>query len=272
MSSRLNCLTARPGRVVDQVAAGGDVAEILAVGLGVHGDHHVHAARAADVGVLAHADLVPGRQPLDVGREVVLARHGDAHAEERLHQQRVGAGGPGAVDVGDLDGEVVVCGVSCDAHACGGQVPGFAARCDRARRVSAGPPRRWRTGSVRVNFCMSQAPVGQRSAHRPQCTQRSSSFTITRRGLRQRVGHVEILGQVQRRRGQPGAQVLFRAVRRDGQAAGRADVHAGIALDAELLGEHRLDVAVEAALDLLRELLGREAELHLDVQLLEALR
>ena len=31
-----------------------------------------------------------------------------------------------------------------------------------------------------VDFCMSQAPVGQRSAQSPQCTQRSSSFTITR--------------------------------------------------------------------------------------------
>ena len=30
------------------------------------------------------------------------------------------------------------------------------------------------------NFCMSHAPVGQRSAHRPQCRQTSSSFTITR--------------------------------------------------------------------------------------------
>ena len=29
------------------------------------------------------------------------------------------------------------------------------------------------------NFCMSQAPVGQRSAHRPQCRHTSSSFTIT---------------------------------------------------------------------------------------------
>src|SRR3546814_7658279 len=30
------------------------------------------------------------------------------------------------------------------------------------------------------NFCMSQAPVGQRSAHRPQCRHTSSSLTITR--------------------------------------------------------------------------------------------
>ena len=29
-------------------------------------------------------------------------------------------------------------------------------------------------------FCMSHAPVGQRSAHSPQCRHTSSSFTITR--------------------------------------------------------------------------------------------
>src|SRR5271154_6084177 len=31
-----------------------------------------------------------------------------------------------------------------------------------------------------VDFCMSHAAVGQRSAHRPQCTHTSSSFTMTR--------------------------------------------------------------------------------------------
>jgi len=31
-----------------------------------------------------------------------------------------------------------------------------------------------------VDFCMSQAAVGQRSAHKPQCTQTSSSLTMTR--------------------------------------------------------------------------------------------
>ena len=34
-----------------------------------------------------------------------------------------------------------------------------------------------------VNFIMSQAPVGQRSAQSPQCRQRSSSLTMTRRVL-----------------------------------------------------------------------------------------
>src|SRR3984957_602073 len=35
-------------------------------------------------------------------------------------------------------------------------------------------------GQWSEDFCMSHAAVGQRSAHRPQCTHRSSSFTMTR--------------------------------------------------------------------------------------------
>ena len=31
-----------------------------------------------------------------------------------------------------------------------------------------------------MNFCMSQAPVGQRSAQKPQCSHTSSSLTMTR--------------------------------------------------------------------------------------------
>ena len=44
-----------------------------------------------------------------------------------------------------------------------------------------------------VDFCMSQAAVGQRSAHSPQCTQRSSSFTMTRPVCFSGVGDVERL-------------------------------------------------------------------------------
>src|ERR1700729_3975699 len=36
------------------------------------------------------------------------------------------------------------------------------------------------SGQCSSDFCMSQAAVGQRSAHRPQCTHTSSSFTMTR--------------------------------------------------------------------------------------------
>ena len=93
---------------------------------------------------------------------------------------------------------------------------------------------------------MSQAPVGQRSAHSPQCRQTSSSFTMTRPVLSPSCD-VEILREIVRRRVQPRAQIGFLAVRREGDAVHRADVDAGVALDAELRREHRLHVAIQAA-------------------------
>src|SRR5690606_7780467 len=57
----------------------------------------------------------------------------------------------------------------------------------------------------------------------------------------------------------------------DREAIDRADVDARVALDAELGREHRLQVAVQAPLDLRRDLLRGEAELDLDVELAEAL-
>src|SRR5260370_19535703 len=47
---------------------------------------------------------------------------------------------------------------------------------DSQRLRHAGPAR----VMSRRNLRMSQAPVGQRSAHRPQCRQTSSSFTMMR--------------------------------------------------------------------------------------------
>ncbi len=72
-------------------------------------------------------------------------------------------------------------------------------------------------------------------------------------------------------RREPLAQIVFLAVARDGEALHRTDVDAGVALDAARGGEDGLDVAVEAALHFARGLLGGEAQLHFDVQLLEAL-
>ncbi len=63
----------------------------------------------------------------------------------------------------------------------------------------------------------------------------------------------------------------LRAVRRDGEAIDRTDVDAGVALDAQLRGEHRLHVAVQAALHLERRLFRGKSQLHLDVDFLEAL-
>jgi xanthine dehydrogenase YagS FAD-binding subunit len=56
---------------------------------------------------LADPDLVPGRQALDVGRKDVARADRHAHAQDRLGEQLVGRGRAGAVDVGELDHEIV---------------------------------------------------------------------------------------------------------------------------------------------------------------------
>ncbi len=99
-----------PGGVIQEITAGAHFRQVLGVSLGVHGHHDVHPAGAGEITLAAHADLEPGGQALDVGGEEVLAHHGDAHAEDGLHEQAVGAGGTGAVDVRDLDDEVVYAG------------------------------------------------------------------------------------------------------------------------------------------------------------------
>ena len=88
--------------------------------------------------------------------------------------------------------------------------------------------------------------------------------------LRKVGGDVDVLRQVDGRRRQPRAQVDFVALRRNRQAVRRADVDAGVALDAQVRREVRLHVAVEAALHFARRLLSGEAEFDLDVQRLEA--
>ena len=71
------------------------------------------------------------------------------------------------------------------------------------------------------------------------------------------VGDVEVLVEMRRGRLQPLAQVGFVAVLGKADAIHRADIDAGVALDAQGCGEYRLDVAVQAALGL--------AERELDV-------
>ena len=155
----------RPGVVVEQVAARLDLGDVLVPGLRVHRHHQVDAAARAEMALLGDPHLVPGRQALDVGRKDVARRDGDAHAQDRLARTaRVGAGRAGAVDVGELDDEVVD-----PLH-----------RCNSGCEHAWPPVRRAAWAMSSRKRCMSQAPVGQRSAHRPQCRQTSSSFTITR--------------------------------------------------------------------------------------------
>ena len=63
-----------------------------------------------------------------------------------------------------------------------------------------------------VDFCMSQAAVGQRSAHSPQCTQRSSSLTITRPVCGSAAETYSACVQIHGRRLEPRAQVGLVAV------------------------------------------------------------
>ena len=151
----------RLGVIVEQVAAGLDRGDILVPGLRVHRHHEIGAAARAEMAGFRDADLVPGRQALDVGREDVARRAGNAHAQHRAGKQLVGAGRTRTVDVGKPDDEVVYAADWCLVR----------------HRSSA-----W-VMSMRY-FFMSQAPVGQRSAHSPQCRQTSSSFTMTRPVLR----------------------------------------------------------------------------------------
>src|ERR1700737_4119593 len=115
----------------------------------------------AEMSVLGHPHLIPGRQALDVGGEDVARRDRHAMTQDRAAEQFVGARRARAVDVGEADDEVVY---AADRLLDGHDVPAW----DMSMRY----------------FCMSQAPVGQRSAHRPQCKQTSSSLTMTRPVLR----------------------------------------------------------------------------------------
>ena len=181
--------------IVEQVAARLDRGDVLVPGLRVHGDHEVDAAAPPEMAVAGHAHLVPGRQALDVRREDVARGDRHAHADDRAREQPVGARRSRPVHVGELHDEVVD--------------PFEAAR--PAERPAPGRDRRWGsvladrfgfrsrasrpTGAAQAlsacgspgcmamlisDFCMSQAPVGQRSAHSPQWRHTSSSLTMTR--------------------------------------------------------------------------------------------
>ncbi len=97
----------RPARVEHQPAAAAHLGHVLRVGGGVQRHHQVEVRGAGGVAVFADPDLVPRGQALDIRREDVLARDRNAHPEDGLHDEAVGAGRAGAVGRGDLEGEVV---------------------------------------------------------------------------------------------------------------------------------------------------------------------
>ena len=133
-SSRSRVAGQRPARVVQDPAARGDLLDVALVGRRVHRDDQVEAGGARGVAPRVGADLVPGRQSLDVRREEVLPRHGDPHPEDRAAQQAVGAGRPGPVDRADLEGEVVDPARGRAAVGARGNLAGTRSRGVRARR------------------------------------------------------------------------------------------------------------------------------------------
>ena len=184
---------ARPGRVVHQPAATRDFCKVLRIGLRVHRHHDVDAIGPRLETLARDPDLVPGRQALDVRREVILADDRDSHPKDGFQQQPVGTGRAGTVDRSDFDYDIVDSGHEhlTSAETCSrccnntrteypNPIPVLAYAAETFCRRGAGSGSLQAYGTRTVDFCMSQAPVGQRSAHRLQCTHRSSSLTITR--------------------------------------------------------------------------------------------
>src|SRR3569833_2250611 len=110
--------------------------------------------------VFRDADLVPGRQALNVRREDVARRDGHAHAHDGPGEHLVGAGGARAGDVGEADDEIVYA-----AERRGGR------HDDPACVISS------------KYFCMSQALVGLCLVLWSLCWLSSSSLIMTRPGL-----------------------------------------------------------------------------------------
>src|SRR3569623_298635 len=100
------------------------------------------------------AHFIPGWQALNIRWEDVARRDRHPHPQNGTGEHLIGGGRARAVDIGELDDEVV-----------------NGTHLRHAYSV---------LGAFSRNFCMSQAPVGQRSAQRPQCRQRSSSLAMMR--------------------------------------------------------------------------------------------
>ena len=154
-------LSARPGGVVEQVTAGGQFAKVALIRLGVHCHRNIHAAGARQVAAVAGAHLIPGGQALDIGREIVLARDRDAHPEQGLHQQRIGAGRASAVYVGDANREIVVCRhepfYQCTTPRCEPALPPSRSRPCACRANPGAADRRLRgarrESAIRISAC-----------------------------------------------------------------------------------------------------------------------
>src|SRR5215472_9881469 len=85
-------------------------------------------------------------------------------------------------------------------------------------------------------------------------------------GLREGIGNKQCLIRVDCGSRQSFAKVGFFTVTGDGEALDRADIDAGVTLDAARREEGRLDVAVQTTLHFARRLLRVEAQFNLDMK------
>src|SRR4051812_14462942 len=141
------------GRIVKQITARIDARHVLVPGLRIHRDHEIDAAARAEIAGFRNAHFIPGGQPLNVGWKDIARADRHAHSQNGLCEKLIGRCRTGAVDVRELNDEVVYFWLRHAGPAC---------------------------VTSRRNLRMSQAPVGQRSAHSPQCRQTSSSLAMIR--------------------------------------------------------------------------------------------
>ena len=153
---------------------------------------------------------------------------GTPMAQDRAREHLVGAGRARAVDVGEADDEVVYA----------------------ADRLFVGHAR---TCLSHLDEVFLHVPGSGGTALGAQAAMQADVLVLDHHapGL-QVAGDVEVLVRMRRGRLQALAQIGFLAILGEGDAVHRADVDAGVALDAERGREHGLDVAVQAALRLRR--------------------
>src|SRR5690606_29458492 len=166
-------------------------------GLRVHRHHEIDAAPPPEIAALVDAHFVPGRQALDVRGEDVARRHRHAHAQDRTGEELVGAGRARAVDVRELDDEIVDRFEALDhgrrraGPSTWNSTPEDAPRAgSRARRQNGAPP-----GAIEDRVERIAVPDSLLTAPRPLPSPwhdpMSGYFGTRRPAGRARVGHLE---------------------------------------------------------------------------------
>src|SRR6267142_2467535 len=155
--------------------------------------------------------------------------------------------------------------------------------CERPDRVASATPiakrgscgflvvrRGGRAGLGHLDQVLLHVPGAGRAALGAEAAVQADVLVLDHHALGlQRPGDVEVLRFILGRRGEASAQLLLLGVEDEADAVHRADVDAGVALDAEAIGEDGLHVAVQSALRFLPRRGDIEAELDLHLHVLD---